>query len=104
VIFGFIGVEILIVAAGEAKNARRDLPKATSYTYIITIILYFISALVVSFNVGYDDPELSTYGSLNGAYTSTISPFIIAMNRSTLSKQVAATFKWFFFFSAATTA
>ena len=102
--FSFAGVEILIVTAGEAKNARRDLPNATSYTYIITIALYLISALTVSFNVGYDDPYLPTYGSVSGKESSNNSPFIIAMTRSTLNKQVGETFKWLFFVSAATTA
>jgi amino acid permease len=102
--FSFLGVEILVITAGEAKNARKDLPRATSWTYVVTIFLYFISTLIVSFNVGYDDPALATYDRINGVTSAYNSPFIISMRRSALSNEFVTVFKWCFFVSAATTA
>jgi amino acid permease len=60
--------------------------------------------MIVSFNVGYDDPMLASYDGISGTISSDNSPFIIAMKRSTLSRSFATAYKAFFFFSAATTA
>lgn len=79
--YGYVGVEIVIIAAGEAKYPRRDLPWASRWTYLITIFLYIVSTLLVSFNVPYNDNSLqgindtTTKSSLGNAH----SPFIIAV-------------------------
>lgn len=72
--------------------------------YIFTIILYTITALIVSFVVPWYDPELQSYGSLQGSLASGESPFIIAMRRSGIGKGFTNSYKFFFFFSAVTTA
>jgi yeast amino acid transporter len=104
--FAFIGVEILVVTAGEAKDARRDLPVATRRMYLITIFLYVVSAIIVSSNVGYDDPQLEPYNGVPKTVSSSNSPFIIAIRNSNLAAKshFEAAYKAFFFVSAATTA
>jgi len=102
-VFSFIGVEILVVAAGEAKNPRRDLPKATSQMYILTIGLYVVTAILVSFCVSWDDPMLESYNSSAGYVGASNSPFIIAMVRGGMGEKAVNTYKALFFLSAATT-
>jgi len=104
--FAFIGVETLVVTAGEAKDARRDLPVATRRMYLITIFLYVISAIIVSSNVGYDNPKLEPYNGVPKSVDSSNSPFIIAINDSKLvaKHRFEVAYKAFFFISAATTA
>lgn len=102
-VFSFIGVEILVVAAGEAKNARRDLPKAASQMYIYTIGMYVFTAVLLSFCVSWDDPMLQSYNSPAGYVGASNSPFIVAMTRAGLSRKVIKAYKALFFLSALTT-
>ncbi|KAI0001988.1 amino acid permease [Russula vinacea] len=61
--FSFIGTEIVAVAAGEAKNPRRNLPKAIRRVYI-RILLFYIGGVRL----------LACSG------TAAASPFVIAIN------------------------
>lgn len=88
------------MAAGEAKNARRDLPKATSEMYLVTICLYVVTAILVSFCVRWDDPMLQSYNSPSGYVGASNSPFIIAMTRGGMGKKIANAYKALFFLSA----
>ena len=101
--FSFIGVEILVEAAGEARNARRDLPKATSQMYVLTIGLYVVTVVLLSFCVSWDDPMLQAYNSPAGYVGASNSPFIVAMTRAGMGEKVTNTYKALFFISAATT-
>lgn len=94
------GFEILVVAAGEAKNARRDLPKATSQMYILIIGLYIVSAILLSFCVSWDDPMLQAYNSPAGYVGASNSPFIVAMMRAGMSGAVLTIYKGLFFVCA----
>lgn len=38
--FSFIGTEIVAIAAGEAKNPRRNIPKAIKRVYIRILLFY----------------------------------------------------------------
>ena len=38
--FSFIGTEIVAIAAGEAKNPRRNLPKAIRRVYVRILLFY----------------------------------------------------------------
>lgn len=45
--FSFIGTEIVAIAAGEAKNPRRNLPKAIRRVYIRILLFYIGGTLVI---------------------------------------------------------
>ncbi|KAJ7774222.1 amino acid permease [Mycena maculata] len=75
--FSYIGTEIVAIAAGEAKNPRRNLPKAIKRVYI-RILLFYIGGVII---IGLLVP--SNNASLNLASgTAASSPFVIAIQRS----------------------
>lgn len=83
--FQFMGGEIILVTAGEAKKPRRDLPTAARYMYLLPIGFYLIAILLVGLNVNYLDPRIyhshvSWYlqSRLEGIQTASRSPFVIA--------------------------
>ena len=87
--FQFMGGEIALVTAGEAKRPMRNLPIAARYMYLLPISFYLISILLVGLNIDYLDPRL--YHShvlyyvdsrLEGIQTATRSPFVIAVQNA----------------------
>ena len=67
------------IAAGEAKNPRRNLPKAIKRVYIRILLFYIGGTLIIGLLVPSNDPHLnlkSTHG------TAGASPFVIAIERS----------------------
>ncbi|KAH8102603.1 amino acid permease [Cristinia sonorae] len=75
--FSFIGTEIVAVAAGEAKNPRRNLPKAIKRVYIRILLFYIGGVIVIGLLVPYTDPDLGLTTS-NAAK----SPFVIAIKNA----------------------
>lgn len=75
--FAFIGTEIVAIAAGEAKNPRRNLPKAIRRVYI-RILLFYIGG---TFVIGLLVPSNST-ALQQGTGTAAASPFVIAMQNA----------------------
>ncbi|TCD71468.1 hypothetical protein EIP91_008848 [Steccherinum ochraceum] len=75
--FSFIGTEIVAIAAGEAKNPRRNLPKAIKRVYVRILLFYVGGVTVIGLLVPYTDPSLSLTVS-NAAK----SPFVIAINHA----------------------
>ncbi|KAH9004407.1 amino acid permease [Lactarius hatsudake] len=75
--FSFIGTEIVAIAAGEAKNPRRNLPKAIRRVYIRILLFYIGGVTVIGLLVPSNDPNLG----LNKG-TAAASPFVIAIKRS----------------------
>jgi amino acid transporter len=93
--FSFIGTEIVAVrmftasryhrlhrflvqiAAGEAKNPRRNLPKAIRRVYIRILLFYIGGVSIIGLLVPSNDPHLG----LNKG-TAAASPFVIAIERS----------------------
>ncbi|OJA12045.1 hypothetical protein AZE42_06700 [Rhizopogon vesiculosus] len=71
--FSFIGTEIVAIAAGEAKNPRRNLPKAIRRVYI-RILLFYIGG---TFVIGLLVPSNNTSLQLNSGAAE--SPFVIAI-------------------------
>jgi amino acid permease len=71
--------------------------------YVVTIGLYVVTAILVSFCVSWDDPMLQSYNSPSGYVGASNSPFIIAMTRGGMGEKVANTYKALFFLSAVTT-
>jgi amino acid transporter len=96
--FSFIGTEIVAVspsfrlacrtridvikmyfqiAAGEAKNPRRNLPKAIRRVYIRILLFYIGGVTIIGLLVPSTDPGLKL-----GSGTAAASPFVIAIKRS----------------------
>jgi len=75
--FSFIGTEIVAIAAGEAKNPRRNLPKAIRRVYIRILLFYIGGVTIIGLLVPYTDPGLNLETS-NAAK----SPFVIAINHA----------------------
>ena len=102
--YGYIGVEIVIIAAGEAKYPRRDLPWASRWTYLVAIFLYMVSTFLVSLNVPYNNPGLNEDNTvIKGHLGNGGSPFIIAALVK-LPRQLAEAMNALFIISAWTTA
>ncbi|KAI0257517.1 amino acid permease [Lactifluus subvellereus] len=75
--FSFIGTEIVAIAAGEAKNPRRNLPKAIRRVYIRILLFYIGGVTIIGLLVPSNDPGLAL-----GSGTAAASPFVIAIKRS----------------------
>ncbi|KAH8107079.1 amino acid permease [Cristinia sonorae] len=75
--FSFIGTEITAIAAGEAKNPRRNLPKAIRRVYIRILLFYIGGVVVIGWLVPYTDPDLNL--TENNAAKS---PFVIAIKHA----------------------
>ncbi|KAJ7095083.1 amino acid permease [Mycena belliarum] len=75
--FSYIGTEIVAIAAGEAKNPRRNLPKAIKRVYIRILLFYIGGVIVIGLLVPSSDDGLKL-----GTGTAASSPFVIAITRS----------------------
>ncbi|KAG2110159.1 amino acid permease [Suillus cothurnatus] len=71
--FSFIGTEIVAIAAGEAKNLRRTLPKAIRRVYVRILLFYIGGTLVIGLLVPSNNPLLQ----LNSGTAQ--SPFVITI-------------------------
>ncbi|KAI0801327.1 amino acid permease [Fomes fomentarius] len=78
--FSFIGTEIVAIAAGEAKNPRRNLPKAIKRVYIRILLFYISGVTVIGLLVPSNDPGLHLTTS-----DAAKSPFVIAIKRAGIS-------------------
>lgn len=74
--FAFGGVEQVAVAAGEARDPTRSIPKAIRRVFYRILIFYVFGALAVSCLVSSNDPHL-----LKGSQTAR-SPWVIAITRA----------------------
>ncbi|KAF8185733.1 amino acid permease [Pholiota molesta] len=77
--FSYIGTEIVAIAAGEAKNPRRNIPKAIKRVYIRILLFYILGTLVIGLLVPSNDPRLNLK-DVQG--TAGASPFVIAIERA----------------------
>ncbi|GJE90155.1 amino acid permease [Phanerochaete sordida] len=72
--FSFIGTEIVAIAGGEAKNPRRNIPKAIKRVYVRILLFYIGGVTIIGLLVPYTHPDLNLKTS-NAAK----SPFVIAI-------------------------
>jgi len=72
--FSFIGTEIVAIAAGEAKNPRRNLPKAIRRVYIRILLFYIGGVIIIGLLVPSNNSNLNLTAS-----TAASSPFVIAI-------------------------
>ncbi|KAH7920398.1 hypothetical protein BV22DRAFT_1133109 [Leucogyrophana mollusca] len=75
--FSYVGTEVVAIAAAEAKNPRRNLPKAVRRVYI-RILLFYIGGVFV---IGLLVPSNNALLNLNAGNASA-SPFVIAINQA----------------------
>lgn len=83
--FSFIGIESAAVAAGEAENPRRTMPRAINSVFLRIMLFYVGAIIVVATLIPYTDP------SLLGASESDIatSPFTLVFQRAGLAAAAA---------------
>ncbi|KAJ3506059.1 hypothetical protein NLJ89_g7085 [Agrocybe chaxingu] len=86
--FSFIGTEIVAIAAGEAKNPRRNLPRAIRRVYIRILLFYVGGTAVIGLLVPSNDSRL---GLTEGKGTAAASPFVIAIERAGIKALPSAT-------------
>jgi len=75
--FSYIGTEIVAIAAGEAKNPRRNIPKAISRVYIRILLFYIGGVIVIGLLVPSNEESLNLADG-----TAASSPFVIAIERA----------------------
>ncbi|KAF7791914.1 hypothetical protein EIP86_002940 [Pleurotus ostreatoroseus] len=82
--FSFIGTEIVAIAAGEAKNPRRNLPKAIRRVYIRILLFYIGGVTIIGLLVPSNDPSLDL-----DAADAAASPFVIAIKHAGIKNGLA---------------
>ncbi|KAG7193128.1 glyceraldehyde-3-phosphate dehydrogenase 1 [Scheffersomyces spartinae] len=79
--FAFSGTELCGLAAAEASNPRKSLPKAIKQVFWRITLFYVISLTLVGLLVPYNDPQLIGSTSWDAA----ASPFVIAIKNGGIS-------------------
>ena len=79
--FSYGGVEMVAVAAGEAENPRKNIPKAVRRVFWRILFFYVIGSLAIGVLVPYNDPQLLSAQS-SGAAGAAASPWVIAIYRA----------------------
>jgi amino acid transporter len=75
--FSFIGVETVVVAAGETVNPHKSIPKAIKRVTYRIMFFYVLGALLIGMIISSDAP-----GLLSGSGNANSSPFVIAIKNS----------------------
>lgn len=75
--FAYVGSEVVAMAAAEAKNPRRNLPKAIRRVYIRLLLFYIGGVFVIGLLVPSNNPLLNVNSNNASA-----SPFVIAINQA----------------------
>lgn len=82
--FSYGGSEMVVVAAGETENPRRNIPKAVRRVFWRIAIFYILSILLIGMCVSSADPRLLNAIS-EGAPGVAASPFVIAIANGGIS-------------------
>jgi amino acid transporter len=75
--FSYGGVEMVAVAAGEAENPRKNIPKAVRRVFWRILFFYCLGSLAIGVLVPSNDPKL-----LSNAAGAARSPWVIAIYRA----------------------
>ncbi|EXJ81965.1 hypothetical protein A1O1_08032 [Capronia coronata CBS 617.96] len=78
--FTIAGPDYVSMAAGEAENPRRVLPKAYKAVFYRLTAFFMLGSLCVGILVPYNDPELTEAFS-SGKPGAAASPYVVSMNR-----------------------
>jgi amino acid transporter len=79
--FSYGGVEMVAVAAGEAEDPRRNIPKAVRRVFWRILFFYVLGSLAIGVLVPYNDSHLLS-AIKSGAAGATASPWVIAIKRA----------------------
>ena len=79
--FSYSGVEVVAVAAGEAENPRKNIPKAVRRVFWRILFFYVLGSLAVGVLVPYNDPNLLGALAANAAGAAQ-SPWVIAIHNA----------------------
>ncbi|KAK6087677.1 Dicarboxylic amino acid permease 3 [Seiridium cupressi] len=79
-VFSFAGVESLAMAAAEARNPKRAIPRACKRVFARIVIFYILAVLIVGMLVASDDERLDDESG-----TAAQSPFVIAASAAGIS-------------------
>lgn len=79
--FSYGGVEMVAVAAGEAENPRKNIPKAVRRVFWRILFFYVLGSLAIGVLVPYDDSQLLS-AQKSGAAGAAASPWVIAIYRA----------------------
>lgn len=105
--FSYGGIELVAVAAGEAKNPRRNVPKAVRRTFWRILFFYVLGSLAIGCLVPYNNPNLLS-AQKDNAPGAAQSPWVIAVteagigglpsliNAVILSSAISASNEWLF--------
>lgn len=77
--YSYLGVEIVAISAGEAKNPRKSIPKAIKRVFFRILLFYICGITVIGLLVPSNSPRLL---SPTGHGTANASPFVIAINNA----------------------
>lgn len=80
--FAFAGTELVGLAAAEADNPRKSLPKATKQVFWRITLFYVVSLVLVGCLVPYNNDLL---GTGNSSVDASVSPFVIAIKNQGIS-------------------
>ncbi|EPS97222.1 hypothetical protein FOMPIDRAFT_1032088 [Fomitopsis schrenkii] len=72
--FSFVGTEVVAIAGAEAKNPRRNIPRAIRNVYIRLLLFYIGGVTIIGLLVPYTDDRLDL-----ATGTAAASPFVIAI-------------------------
>ena len=79
--FSYGGVEMVAVAAGEAENPRKNIPKAVRRVFWRILFFYVLGTLALGVLVPYDDPNLLNAQD-SGASGANASPWVIGIRNA----------------------
>ncbi|KAI9715363.1 MAG: hypothetical protein M1812_006008 [Candelaria pacifica] len=83
--FSYGGVEMVAVAAGEAENPRKNIPKAVKRVFWRILFFYVLGSLAIGVLVPYNDPLLlAATSSDSSAKGAAASPWVIAIYRASI--------------------
>ena len=80
--FSFQGTEIVALAAGEARNPRRNVPKAIRRVFWRILFFYIFGVLVIGLTVPYTDANLVRDGVRAQLTTSSTTLVMLRRRRS----------------------
>ncbi|PQE19160.1 putative general amino acid permease protein [Rutstroemia sp. NJR-2017a BBW] len=79
--FSYGGVELVAVAAGEAENPRKNIPKAVRRVFWRILFFYVLGSLAIGVLVSTDDPHLLK-AQKDGAPGAARSPWVIGIQNA----------------------
>jgi len=79
--FSYGGVELVAVAAGEAENPRKNIPKAVRRVFWRILFFYVLGSLAIGVLVASDDPHL-LQAQKNGSAGAAQSPWVIGIQNA----------------------